>query len=316
MEKKSKPKKEILLPSSLLNDIEYDELDKELQLSNAFECNDFPKNCKNNLYYLLFYYPLVPNEINDTSIKLNEKAPIYNNNNFPYFSENCINPNQLQNNENRIFNSINSDKNDFLQNEYESNYLKHNIHSKYINDFPSNLNIAQKAKPDGFDIVSLLKNNPDILSYAYILDHLSYDDFLKMFSFILKNIMIFISNSHSFLIINKIISLYNSSPSTYNDIQKNNFEYNFNENIFAFLTSFFDKRIIYLINSNNYINTVINLVQKIGYPKNDFVFSEIKKEFKKYATNRQGCFLIQNLFPLGNEIQKQNFFGEILDKYN
>ena len=49
MEKKSKPKKETLLPTSLLNDIEYDELDKELQLSNIFENNDFQKKCKNNL---------------------------------------------------------------------------------------------------------------------------------------------------------------------------------------------------------------------------------------------------------------------------
>ena len=316
MEKKSKPKKETLLPTSLLNDIEYDELDKELQLSNIFENNDFQKKCKNNLYYLIFNYPLAQDEIKDSSIKLNEKASLCNNINLLYFNENLIIPNQLPKNENVIFNTINTDKNDLLQNERESNYLNYDFHSNYINDFNPNLNIAIKAKPDKIDIVSLLKNNSDISSYAYIIDHLSYDDFLKMFSFILKNIMIFISNSQGYQIINKIISLYNSSPLTFNDIQKNNIEYNFNENIFAFLTSFFDKRIIYLINSNNYINTVIYFVQKIGYPKNDFVFSEIKKEFKKYATNRQGCILIQNLFPLGNDIQKQNFFGEILDKYN
>jgi hypothetical protein len=271
---------------------------------------------KKNVRIIYFYFLLVPNEIKDTSIKLNEKVSTINNNNFFFFNENRINANQLKENENKIFNSINSDKNVFRQNDQESTYLKHDIHSNYINGINSNLNIILNTKIDKFDIVSLLKNNPDISSYIHVIDYLSYDDFLKMFSFILKNIMIFIANSQSFIIINKIISLYNPSPLAYNEIQNNNFEINFNENIFAFLTSFFDKRIIYLINSNNYITTVINFVQKIGYPKNDFVFSEIKEEFKKYATNRQGCILSQNLFPLGNETQKQNFFGEILDKYN
>ena len=271
---------------------------------------------KKNVRIIYFYFLLVPNEIKDTSIKLNEKVSTINNNNFIFFNENRINANQLKENENKIFNSINSDKNDFRQNDQESTYLKHDIHSNYINGINSNLNIILNTKIDKFDIVSLLKNNPDISSYIHVIDYLSYDDFLKLFSFILKNIMIFIANSQSFIIINKIISLYNPSPLAYNEIQNNNFKINFNENIFAFLTSFFDKRIIYLINSNDYITTVINFVQKIGYPKNDFVFSEIKEEFKKYATNRQGCILIQNLFPLGNETQKQNFFGEILDKYN
>ena len=43
---------------------------------------------------------------------------------------------------------------------------------------------------------------------------------------------------------------------------------------------------------------------------------EIKNEFKNYAYNRQGCILIQNLFPLGNEAQQQNLLGVILEQYN
>lgn len=43
---------------------------------------------------------------------------------------------------------------------------------------------------------------------------------------------------------------------------------------------------------------------------------EIKNEFKNYAYNRQGCILIQNLFPLGNETQQQNLLGVILEQYN
>ena len=161
-----------------------------------------------------------------------------------------------------------------------------------------------------------MKNNPDIYSYIDIIDYLGYDDLLKMFSFILKNIMIFMSNSHSFLIINKIISLYNSSQIISKNIQMKNIENNIGENILTFLSAFFSKRIIYLINSNNYIETIINLVHTLGYPKNDFIFSEIKQEFKHYSNNRQGCILIQNIFPLGNEIQQQKLLVEILDKSN
>ena len=128
--------------------------------------------------------------------------------------------------------------------------------------------------------------------------------------------MNFIANGQSYLIINKIIDLYNSSIPNVNDIIKNNNENKFNESIFSFLLAFFSKRILYLVNSNNYLTTVINLVNKLGYPKNDFVFSDIKAEFKKFSNNRQGCILIQNLFPLGNEAQRQNLLQEILDKYN
>jgi hypothetical protein len=172
------------------------------------------------------------------------------------------------------------------------------------------------TKSDSFDIVYLLKQNQDIYSYIHVIDYLTYDDLLKMFSFILKNIMNFIAKGQSYLIINKIIDLYNSSIPNVNDIIKNNNENKFNESIFSFLLAFFSKRILYLVNSNNYLTTVINLVNKLGYPKNDFVFSDIKAEFKKFSNNRQGCILIQNLFPLGNEAQRQNLLQEILDKYN
>ncbi len=89
-----------------------------------------------------------------------------------------------------------------------------------------------------------------------------------------------------------------------------------NENIYSFLLSYFNKRIPSLIHCNNYITSLINLVIKLGFPKNDFVYKEIKSEFKNYAYNRQGCILIQNIFPLGNEIQQQNLLEIILDQYN
>ena len=148
------------------------------------------------------------------------------------------------------------------------------------------------------------------------MDYLSSDDLLKMFSFILKNIMIFLANNQSHLIINKVISLYRVSLPIANSIKKDTNSNNINENIFAFLSAFFSKRIIYLINSNNYITIIINLVQTIGYPKNDFVFSGIIQDFKNYSNNRQGCILIQNIFPLGNNVQQQNLLGEIIDKIN
>ena len=136
-----------------------------------------------------------------------------------------------------------------------------------------------------------------------------------MLSFILNNIMIFLSNSQSYLIINKVISLYYSSTCVINGVGKN-IETNLGENIFKFLTAFFSNRIIYLINSNNYITTTLNLVQALGFPKNEFIFSEIRQDFRNFTKNRQGCILIQNVFPLGNVIQQQNLLGEIMSLCN
>ena len=252
---------------------------------------------------------------NDSHIQ-NEKLVINNNLIFPEEAGNNIiqfsNPN-----ENLFHNSTNLNEKDFQQNINENNNdLKCLLNTDCFNNMNCNAINDSNTKYDSFDIVYLLKQNQDIYSYIHIIDYLAYEDLLKMFSFILKNIMNFIANGQSYLIINKIIDLYNSSIPNVNDIFKNNNENKFNESIFSFLLAFFSKRILYLVNSNNYLTTVINLVNKLGYPKNDFVFSDIKAEFKKFSNNRQGCILIQNLFPLGNEAQRQNLLQEILDKYN
>ena len=52
MERKPRQKKEILLPTSLMEDIECDELDKELQLIQINENNE-PKI---KSIYILFYF--------------------------------------------------------------------------------------------------------------------------------------------------------------------------------------------------------------------------------------------------------------------
>ena len=239
--------------------------------------------------------------------------------NYPFNLQNGKDENQFlfnQTKENTIFNRINPDENNFPKNEIEDNFLKYNTNFNLIKNTDANLINCSNAKSDSYDIVNLLKNNPDINSYIHILDYISSDDLLKMFSFILKNIMIFLANNQSHLIINKVISLYRVSLPIANSIKKDTNSNNINENIFAFLSAFFSKRIIYLINSNNYITIIINLVQTIGYPKNDFVFSEIIQDFKNYSNNRQGCILIQNIFPLGNSVQQQNLLGEIIDKIN
>ena len=239
--------------------------------------------------------------------------------NYPFNLQNGKNENQFlftQTKENTIFNRINSDENNFPKNEIEDNFLKYNTNFNLIKNTDANLINCSNTKSDSYDIVNLLKNNPDINSYIHILDYLSSDDLLKMFSFILKNIMIFLANNQSHLIINKVISLYRVSLPIANSIKKDTNSNNINENIFAFLSAFFSKRIIYLIHSNNYITIIINLVQTIGYPKNDFVFSEIIQDFNNYSNNRQGCILIQNIFPLGNSVQQQNLLGEIIDKIN
>ena len=239
--------------------------------------------------------------------------------NYPFNLQNGKDENQFlftKTKENTIFNRINSDENNFPKNEIEDNFLKYNTNFNLIKNTDANLINCSNAKSDSYDIVNLLKNNPDINSYIHILDYLSSDDLLKMFSFILKNIMIFLANNQSHLIINKVISLYRVSLPIANSIKKDTNSNNINENIFAFLSAFFSKRIIYLINSNNYITIIINLVQTIGYPKNDFVFSEIIQDFKNYSNNRQGCILIQNIFPLGNNVQQQKLLGEIIDKIN
>ena len=317
MEKKSKEKNEIFLPTSLMDDIEFDELDKELEFTPVSEENNSTNKSKHILYFNFFAFNLVTKNLNDVSFIPNEKMLI-NNNNFTYSDENWNNTKQFSNPQENLFhNFTNSNEIDFPQNITENNdNLNFNLNSNFFNN--KNFNSINKPnnKYETFDIIYLLKNNPDIYSYIHIFDYLTCDDLLKMFSFILKNIIVFISNGQSYLIINKIISLYNSIPPNFNETTNNNNENDFNESIFSFLFAFFSKRLLYLINSNNYLTTVVNLVNKLGCPKNDFVFNDIKAEFKKYANNRQGCLLIQNLFPLGNDTQRQNLLKEILDKYN
>lgn len=189
-------------------------------------------------------------------------------------------------------------------------FIHNNFH---LSNCDSNANYNFNKEKNKFcNFSEQIKNNPSINSYIYLFDFLSVDELLQMFPFILNNIDTIISNSQSFLLIDKIISLLTlDSCNKYKDPK-----ININENIYYFLMSFFNKRIISLIHSNNYISSIINLVIKLGYPKNDFIYNEIKNEFVVYAYNRQGCILIQNLFPLGNEIQQRTLFNLIMEQYN
>ena len=219
--------------------------------------------------------------------------------------------------QNLFYNSNNIKESVVSQNIKEnSNNLNFKLNSNLFNNVNLNLINNSMNKYAKFDIIYFLENNQDINFFINTFEYLTYDDLINMFSSILKNIIAFISNGKSYLIINKIISLYNSSPPNINENSKNNSLNDFNESIFSFLFAFFSKRILYLINSNNYLITVANLVHKLGYPNNDFIFSDIKEEFTKYSNNRQGCLLIENLFPLGNEFQRQNLLQVILEKYN
>ena len=213
-----------------------------------------------------------------------------------------------------ILNCTNYEKKDIF---FFSSYIKPNLGLNYnnqnsqINNCNSN-HFFKNEQNALIDIVYLLKNNLNINSYIHLLDRLNYEDFSKMFSFILNNVDIFISNSQSIALINKIINLFNQK--NFNDNKENT--NNINENIYSFLFSFFNKNILSLIQSNNYIYSVNNLVIKLGFPKNDFIYNELVNDFKTFALNRQGCILIQNLFPLGNEIQKINFLNKIIEHCN
>ena len=119
----------------------------------------------------------------------------------------------IQKKEFQIFDSINSEQNNFPINEIENDFLEYNANFGLIKNTDTNINNCSSLKSDSYDIVNLLKNNPNINSYIHILDYLSANDTIKMFSFILKNIKIFIRNNQSHLIINKVISLYRISSS-------------------------------------------------------------------------------------------------------
>ena len=189
----------------------------------------------------------------DTNYLTNTNLSIFNSNKAISNEEN-ENEMFIKNiNEKIISSLINSDENYFLKNERENNYLKYNLYCYSFNYTNYNYNINTKVNNKTYNIISLLKNNPDINSYKDIVDHLTIDGLLKMFSFILNNIEYFISNYQSYLIINKVASLYNASNYSFN-ATKNKYEFIKNENIYAFLNTFFSKRIILLIKSNNYIS--------------------------------------------------------------
>ena len=104
--------------------------------------------------------------------------------NYPFNLQNGKDENQFlftQTKENTIFNRINSDDKNFPKNEIEDNFLKYNTNFNLIKNTDANLINCSNAKSDSYDIVNLLKNNPDINSYIHILDYISSDDLLKMF---------------------------------------------------------------------------------------------------------------------------------------
>ena len=226
---------------------------------------------------------------------------------------------------NDIFDKKEREQNIIFENNFY-NYLQNNqkeaIHSINQSYNPFNIdlpiqqsnfiNINENNKKEKYNIVDLLSKNPNINSYIDLIDNLTMEELELMFSFILNNIDIFCSNVQSYLLIDKIIYLYNQNILNEQNKEIHN---NIRENIYSFLTSFFNKRIPSLIYSNNYISSIINLVIKLGYPKNNFIFIDIESNFKAYGYNRQGCILIQNLFPLGNAIQRQNLFNIILNQY-
>ena len=121
MEKKSKEKNQIFLPKSLIDDIEYDELDKELEFTPISNGNNSTNKSNLILYFNRLYFYLVTNNLNEDSYIPNEKI-LFNNNDLTYSDEHGNNTIQFSNpNENLFHNFSNSDEIDFLQNINENN---------------------------------------------------------------------------------------------------------------------------------------------------------------------------------------------------
>ena len=116
----------------------------------------------------------------NTSIIPKEKLLINNNNIIlPDNDEKNVIQYSNQNENFIISNIINSDKNEILQNFQEKNGLNNKMNNNFINNINYNSNNEFKTKYDSFDIIYLLKNNPDIYSYIHIFDYLAYDDLLN-----------------------------------------------------------------------------------------------------------------------------------------
>ena len=293
MEKNPPTAEEILLPSSLLRDLDCDEQDKDIQSKEVYhkENIQIPFKFNNNNIQIF------PKNIN---VKLDSK--LINNN---------IQDNFFPNNEMNFENNNLLDELNLNQMDHDNKIIFNNdIIKSNVNNFIFNVKNIRNNKYT--EIISLLKTNLNIQSYLHLFDELNYQDYSNLLSFIIKNLSTFTSNSQSFLVIDKILELYKFN--LINDNEYIDIKMKLNENIYSFMISYFNKRIPFLIYSNNYIFSIMNLVAVIGYPKNEFVYNEISSDFKKFAFNRLGCILIQKIFPLGNELQQRNLFNIILEQ--
>ena len=222
------------------------------------------------------------------------------------------NENKINEKENQ-YQHYNKD-NSFFKNSSDKNQLSNNCIINYnLNNITFNYNYnnnISNEKLEIYNIIYMLNNNKNIYSYLYSIDYLSLEELSLLFAYILNNQDFIISNSQSYLLIDKIISLLNFKNKSKENQEK------YNDIIYSFLATFFHKNLRSIIYSNNYITSVINFMEKVGEPRNNFIYNEIKSNFRMYAYNRQGCILIQNLFPFGNEIQKQILLNLIFEQYN
>ena len=151
MEKVSKEKNEIFLPTSLINDIEYDELDKELEFTQNSERNSSINKSKNiNFLFWINSINLVTKNLIDNSYFPNEKKLINNDNN------NNINLFYSVKNESNKIHYSNHYQNLF----YNSNNIKESVVSQNIKENSNNNNSMNKYAK--FDIIYFLENNQDI----------------------------------------------------------------------------------------------------------------------------------------------------------